>query len=232
MMDNTISNPNLTILIQGRVLKETLQFYIENYSRYSVIISTWDDMDDLSFLSDHKNITLLQNKKPSHAGFQNINLQIESTLHGLKLATTQYCIKMRGDEYFSNIDYIFKQMLLKPSKIHTSPIWFRKCSYIPYHMSDHLICGKTSNLRLMFHTAKIRREYYAEPRLTKAYLSNFIDAKNLIDSNCKKYMTQYFKILDLTKLQPYRLTANIWSSIFYDNFIPEGGQSISKIEDI
>lgn len=226
-------NKEFTIVIQGKVVQETVDFYSKNYLDTDVIICTWHSLDvDFSTLFSAPNIRLFQNDMPDDYGFQNINLQIYSTLAGLNNVKTKYCIKMRGDEYYSNLEYIYDEVKKEKDKIHTSPIWFRHCSYIPYHISDHLICGQTNNLKLMFNKAMIRREHYAEVTLTKAYLSCLENEEELTDDNCKLYMKKYFRVLDLKKMEPYRLTTNFFNVVFYNNFIPEGGQSISNIEMI
>ena len=70
---------DLTIIIQGRVLPECLEFYCKEYTDYNIIISTWEDVTiDKSILTS--NIKLIQSLKPIITGKSNIFLQVESTV--------------------------------------------------------------------------------------------------------------------------------------------------------
>lgn len=223
---------DLTIIIQGKLQKETLDFYIENYKKYSVIISTWTTNNiDISNVPD--NFIIIKKDKPQDHGHQNIYLQIYSTLHGLELVKTKYCIKMRADEYVSNIEYIYNSILNDDSKLYTLPIFFRPWNYISYHISDHLIAGNTDNLRLMFETALYRPKDHnvTEVIFTRGYLEKKIpDIYQKYED--KNMMKQYFHILNLELMKPYLLVANCFGLRFYNNFIPSHHISLENIEHI
>lgn len=223
---------NLTILIQGKLHQETLDFYIKHYNTCNVIISTWTTNDtDISNIPN--NFTIIKNDPPQYSGHQNIYLQICSTLHGLELVNTKYCIKMRADEYVSNIEYIYHSISNDNSKLYTLPIFFRPWNFIPYHISDHLIAGDTDNLRLMFETALHRQKDHPEAEVifTRGYLEKKIpDLYQKYED--KNMMKQYFHILNLELMQPYLLIANCFGLRFHNNFIPHHHISISDIEHI
>ena len=63
---------------------------------------------------------------------------------------TKYVIKVRGDEYYSNVQYILNSIRVQPDKVHTSSIFFRAWQYAEYHISDHIIAGTTENILIMF----------------------------------------------------------------------------------
>ncbi len=221
---------DLTILIQGKLTKEALDFYLDNYQEYNMIISTWNN--NILKIPERDNLLVIKKQELFDPGHQNINLQIFSTKAGLEKVNTKYCIKMRGDEYVSNIDYIYDEIKKRDHLLLTLPIWFRKWDYYKYHISDHLIGGQTDNLKLMFHKAWTKPKHFcAEITLTRAYLESKMP-DFFTKPRTKEIMKEYFDILDLEKLKPYLLIANVFGGRYENNFIPEQGHSISRIEDI
>ena len=102
---------DLTILIQGRCEAEQLQLWIDNYSDWNVIVSTWDDYNlNLNFPN---NWNIIKSEYPIRfCDMQNIDLQLVSTLNGLKEVQTDYVIKVRGDEFFSNLHLVYNKMTM------------------------------------------------------------------------------------------------------------------------
>ena len=236
---------NVTLIIQGKVSQETIDFYIKKYPKLKVVVSTWSKHDlDLSKLPlSYKVVTQPLPKEP---GFQNQNYQFISTLNGLHLSDTEYVIKIRGDEYFSNIEYIYDCITNTPQKIFCSPIFFRHWGFMKYHISDHIIAGKRENVLLMFestkhkvdngmlfHVADGKVHTYWEPEinLTRGYLMEkeknrfgILDGRNLMVDN--------FEILDIKKLEPYRIVANVFNTFWVDGFVPEHNFSISDVRKL
>lgn len=245
---------NTTILIQGRLTKDSLEFYKNNYQDYPKVLSLWNDNNiDLSDLTDDFKVIL--SEKPTNGGRDNRNFQTVSVLNGLELVDTEYVIKMRADEYISNIDYVIEQISLQDDKLYCLPIFFRPWSVYRYHISDHLIAGSKTQLLNMFSTAyemsndNFYDRYCNEQFLTLAFLHkkypdvDFYDRNNVnpeFDSyqdnsltddklDGRMYFVKSFEILDLQRLKPYQLVANVYGKIFKD-FIPEGDySSISRI---
>lgn len=143
--------PELTILIQGRVIQKQFDLWVQNYSNYNVVISTWEDCD-----VDFKNMPSdWKLRKSSYPIFRfaekaNLDYQIITTLSGLDMVETDWVVKVRGDEYWSNIDLVFEKMLESPDKIVCSSIFFRPFGLYKFHISDHIIGGYVSNLCDMF----------------------------------------------------------------------------------
>ena len=228
---------DVTILIQGRLNQECYDFFVENYTKYPyVVISTWIN-SDIDFTNLPANFTLIKHKLPEKPGYQNLNYQLTSTLNGLQFVKTKYVIKQRGDEYWSNIDRIADRIQSNDDKIFTSPIWFRHWEFAQYHASDHLIAGTKENLELMFLSTRKSFvedkfvEYYPEITITKSYL----EAKNpkgfkTIDGRIM--MADYFEILDLVPLKPYKVEAKIYFTSFYNDFIPHKNYSIGNVKDL
>jgi hypothetical protein len=111
--------PKLGIVIQGPVCVEgdftsrVISRYLEIYPNALIIFSTWvgeevklKDIDELKLTSKFR---IILNEKPPNPGFSNINLQIESTKNGLKLAkelNCEFAIKTRSDQAFLNVNSI------------------------------------------------------------------------------------------------------------------------------
>ena len=140
---------DFTILIQGRLNRDCYDFYVKKYNKYNVVISTWSDIP-FQIKNAPKNFTVLRINKPSNPGNQNSNLQIQSTLNGLKYVNTKYVVKVRGDEYYSNIEDMIRLVVKEENKIYTSPIYFRHPKDGLYHISDHLIVATKENMFKMF----------------------------------------------------------------------------------
>lgn len=233
---------NVTILLQGKILQDSIDFLIKNYPTANVVVSTWIGSEtDFSRLPS--SYTLIQTKLTDSGGDQNINYQILSTLNGLRFIDTDYVIKIRGDEYYSNLEYIANEVAMNPSKIYSSPIFFRHWSFMKYHISDHIIAGTKENLQLMFEETKFNIEnelvyhmvngkphrfWEPEINLTRSYLMAK-EPKRWDKVDGRKLMVDNFEILDIEKLHPYKIVANIFKAQWTEGFIPERNFSISDV---
>lgn len=241
---------DVTVIIQGRLLQESYDFYTKNYKDFPVIISTWiDNKIDFKILPSNFKIVLSQ--YPFDYGAQNFHLQIISTLAGLDMVKTKYVIKVRGDEYWTNPNYIEKCIKSYPNKIWTSSVFFRAWEYSEYHISDHIIAGTTDNIKLMFSESKKIFDngdlnlskwkvdgkmhkwvvtHAPEERITKAYLrGKSPDKFEKVDG--RVLMKEHFDILNIELMKPYKVKANLFKAE-YDEFIPENNYSISTIDQL
>jgi len=109
-----MNNLDLSIVVQGIITEESLDFYLTNYKKFNLIFSIWDDSTiDLSKINS--NIKLIISKKnelnnlESKLKINNIHYlyQVISTLKGLNECQSKYVVKIRGDEYISNIEYLY-----------------------------------------------------------------------------------------------------------------------------
>jgi hypothetical protein len=231
----------ITIVIQGRLEKECYDFCVENYKDYPVIISTWENTISMLGINNiPDNFTIIENKVPVEHGYQNFNLQVESTLVALELVKTEYVIKMRGDEYYSNIEYLLEKVTSLPQMVFTSPIFFRAWKPYKFHISDHLIVGTTDNIKKMFVGAKntnlrCDKKFSPEQILTIEYLLSH-NEKPLIGSKMndskKDLMKKYFSILNLENLKDYKITANVIKKVYKNNFDLVKTRSIGDINEL
>ena len=65
-----------TIIIQGKLEKESYDFYIKKYDNCKVIISTWAGTN-IDFSNIPKNFKIIISPLPLESGDQNLNYQIE-----------------------------------------------------------------------------------------------------------------------------------------------------------
>lgn len=228
---------NFTLLIQGKILKSTYDFYLKNYKQNNIIVSTWEDCK----LEFDDSIIVIKSPYPTEHGTAHRNLHFYSTMVGLQTVSTEFVIKLRGDEEYSNLDHAMELSLKNDDKILTSPLFFRRWNYIPYHMSDHLMVGKTENLLTMFEASyngivKNCNGFYTkaapEAVLGKSYLKTKVSIKLDESVSCAQYMKQYFDVLNLTNYKPYKVVANCLKRVWRNNFIPSEHESISNINQI
>jgi len=236
---------DVTILIQGKITQETYNFYVEAYPQYPIVISIWSNNQiDLSYFPH--NLTLVQSHLPDNSGIQNMNYQFVSTLNGLGNVKTKYVIKVRGDEYYSNIDYISESINSNPNKIWTSPIFFRHPHHFNYHISDHIIGGTLESIKFMYSASKyafdndliyymkdgIRHKFWEpEINLTRSFLMAKYKT-NLENENSSELMIENFDVFDLKKLKPYKVVANIFSKFWDSDFDPHKNESIENINEL
>jgi hypothetical protein len=205
--------------ITGPAVDEYLNLPFVN----KIIVSTWKDYE---FEYDHPKVSIIKSEYPLVPGTSNKNLQIASTLAGLRECSSEYSIKMRADQkynYDSMIllyDHFLKYGGLDGEKMFTAGIY----PHLLYHPRDHVFWSTTSNLLKMFDIPleynsladKIRLEkfelfnYYEhftrpETYLAAHYLSKFDDRikmsliypeKNLYD-NCENWQENYELSLEL-----------------------------------
>ena len=220
---------DLTIVIQGRCEREQMQLWIDNYSDWNVIVSTWIDYDlNLNFPNNWK---IIKSEYPKRfADIQNIDLQVISTLNGLKEVQTDYVIKVRGDEFFSNLYLVYNRMKEVHPKVLVSSIFFRQLGMYLYHISDHIICSTTENLNIMFEkTHDLLVNSIKFNNTPESHLGfSFISGKENWDLyEIEKYKSinddmirKWYSIFEISKLKPYIITQSTPNGRVYykDNF--------------
>lgn len=233
---------DLTIVIQGRCEDEQLTLWKENYTNWDVIISTWEGYNiPFDIPSNWKVIKSDPNHIFDFVGrghIQNIEYQIVSTLAGLDEVKTQYVVKVRGDEYWSNIDKVYNKMKLNENKILCSSMFFRTIDYsYPFHISDHINCGTLDNIKLLFNSAKqnlindVRTMNAPEVILGNSFImykENWTVAqmfKVASEYNSAPWVKKWFSVIDINELKPYIATqkdTDTGERIYYRDNYEEG----------
>lgn len=219
-----------TVIIQGRTDPECIAHYAERYGS-SCIISTWegDPVDPMG-------MRIVRSLKPGDPGPQHSHFQIVSTLAGLRACDTTWVIKVRGDEYFSNLEYVVDE-LKRTDKVLTLPIFFRPHKVFPFHPSDHLLAATKRQLVMMYRNAVRKRALKGWPYkdipeqlLGTAYLEAAEGTRRIT----KEHMLQHFDILSLDRMKDYRVTWNGGGKKFYNDFRQgvDGLQGITDMKEL
>lgn len=241
---------NVSLLIHGPLKEDTYKFYCRFYPEVPKIFSTWEgnehDMnwktESADFSSD---VLLIKSKKPERFGLYEIGTdrRVVVTLIGLEKIKTNYCILLRGDEWYSNLECLKKYIEEDSDKIYTTNMFFRKWEVCQFHPGDHLLAGSTDNLRLMFGRTMINMVTKKKLNTTKTPLSpaailgrSYMEAKIGESSDWKKDFAKSFEIVDLETFKYYKVVSDESGSVWYSNFDPnkDGSweKSIARMEDL
>ena len=207
----------LDIILQGPYkpyVLETAKKYLELEFVNKVIISCWKG--DSTPTVYPKNIQIIKNEIPLSDGTANRNLQIVSSLGGLKISKAKYAIKMRNDQRYTldslklmnDFFHEHKEVLNKNDndphyRIFTSGIF----EGFPFHPRDGIFWGNREDLIRLFScpldTKSIherapihKREYWkyydsfirTESYLGSHYCANFSDDVKKYLLNPEKYL--------------------------------------------
>jgi hypothetical protein len=92
----------------------------------------------------------------------------------LQAVTTRYSIKIRSDEFYSDLAPLIDAVTLNVDKLITTDVFFRN-PQMPLHPSDHVVAGNTQIMLDTFKTAKLLCEKDDVPNsalLTKYIIDN------------------------------------------------------------
>ena len=158
---------NNTVLIQGP-FNPTSFLRWESFLKYGkVLVSTWDikpgttvslsgqDVFSNQIIKDEqaKGLRVVSRQIPDREAehLQGIDKSstffwaLNSIYNGLINIDTEYVIKVRSDEYYSNLTPLIERFIQNDNKIVCGNIFVRR--EIPYHFGDHLFVCKTKDLR-------------------------------------------------------------------------------------
>ena len=109
--DGTLEFSDYAIVIQGQFVVSsnftwnTVLIYLKIYPNITIVISCWeeDKLQIKDFMLEMKNVHFIFNRKPHFYGLSNINLQIVSSVEGIKKAKAlniKFVAKTRTDQRF------------------------------------------------------------------------------------------------------------------------------------
>lgn len=174
---------NFSILVQGAIHPNSILMAIL-YEKFNTVISTWSsDFEKESELFRHVckyNSKIIAKPLPEVEDINNIAnryFQFSSLYNGLSIIDTEYVIKLRSDEYYTNLNPIMEKVITNPEKIITNDVFFRKTKNYKFHPSDHIIAGKTETLLKIFKKAKEECELQLKKDLVpeQHYATTFIE---------------------------------------------------------
>lgn len=129
-----ISTPRPQYLQDNSILKEIQQMMEGDGCKISL------------FLYDTDWPSTINNDQNRYAHFFSVYLALQA-------CKSPYTIKMRSDEFYSNLEPFINAIIENKSKIVTNDVFFRNAK-IPFHPSDHLLGGPTGVVLETFRTAK------------------------------------------------------------------------------
>jgi len=217
---------DVTIILQGRINPACLERWITTYFDWNVVVSTWTKVDGhnnkiniSSIPSKWSVLSLPQPQKTIDIG--TLQFQIQSTTNAFPHVNSEYLIKVRGDEFYSNLHRFVREMKYKKEQIICSDIYYRGFQKSYFHISDHLIGGTTNNVKAMFENTfkqisdgwKMTSNFDGSSN-PETYLGfGFVSYKEkILKENHEHYLSQeiseplfekWFDNYDLQKLSPY-----------------------------
>jgi hypothetical protein len=153
-----------TLIIQGKLSIYTLLSILKYKEEFNIVIVTPKTSNEklikecFNISISNQNISCIlydENvNRPEFNNVQNRYFHFLSTHLGLEVSSTKYSIKLRSDEFYSDLNPFMKKIKENPDKIITNDVFFRKSSFKRFHPSDHLVGGKTQLMRKIFTKAK------------------------------------------------------------------------------
>lgn len=154
----------VTVLIQGPLNLTSLN-NVENYKQFcsKVVISHWDEdlltqrdndelLDKYSELKKDKDVVIVANPLPNKEEKVGVLFDstfywaIESTYFGFLECKTEYVIKTRSDEYFTDLsEMIGRAMFYEGKKLVCGSIFVKGYGIKPMHIGDHIFALKTED---------------------------------------------------------------------------------------
>lgn len=151
-----------TVLIQGPIgdpsfVEKSYKHYTNQ--GYNVHLHTWSD-DKLSTLNIPYTFSVQGNPEdqvlvdhPTHGAIaSSAYYHIKNVTEGLKQFNSDYVIKVRTDEFFSNLNPIFNELENAPNKVVTTNVYLRDQTTTPFNISDHLIASRYTTMYDAFST--------------------------------------------------------------------------------
>lgn len=232
---------NLTLLIQGPVDRTSLDV-LNKYKQYGkVVISTWNNCDDIDTLLeydvfnicdsvvfnilpdvqkilDQGRINKTFSKKPC-----TFHYSVFSTYYGLLNCKTKYVLKLRSDEFISNLQPMINSIKKNPNCLIMSNVITR--TDIKYHMGDHFFLCKTRTLLkaykliMDFHINGIEIDNFKSHAVIvpEILLSNSIMKAMKLEVNIDNYKKSFIEI-NINKMQPYIVRNNHENRMWENNY--------------
>jgi len=214
---------DLDIIIQGPLNSSSLE-NIFNYKKFgTIIVSHWEG-DDKSLIENLKrdseiNIVTIPEV---HAGAKLVSdyrvHQWQTTLEGLRLSTKKYSIKVRSDEYYTDLSPLIDSFILDDSKMVTGNVfWKGNSGSHRFHICDHLMICKTEvfckSLEILFQD--IENGKAPKGACESAFGLYYLCAKlglsgeQIKSKDCDKLLKDHFDHIDVNLLGDYKICWNV-----------------------
>lgn len=221
----------VTLMIRGPLAEDSRKFYGAFYEHIPKVFSVWKEHNQGI---EYPESVVVENEMPERFSVYDIDMELDvfATLEGLDRVKTEYVIRLKGDEWYSNLNVVAEAIKRQPEKVHVLPVFLKKWKAWPFHVSDHLIAGKTEIVKSMFQRCMINMKSGRQmdsgcwplpfqSMLAKGYLDF---RKGLAAS--KEDFKEFFSVLPLEELRYYKISRN--KKHWYSNFKP----SVSSMDEI
>lgn len=169
---------DFTLVFQGPLHKNFIYGLLNNYKEYTdhIVISHWDtdDTELLEYLDEagisYVKVTNTFKKIYLEYNNQNVAYQVQTSLAGIKKASTPYTLKMRTDQWFGNLVPFFEAVRANQDKYVCANLHFRPDGLVKYHPSDKLIGSRTERMYETFVIAQRRLTEQPMALMAGAYM--------------------------------------------------------------
>ena len=212
-----LNSKKIDIVLQGKYNDNVLQiadYYLELDFVNNIIISCWED-DIIQHINNDK-IIIIKNKIPSNPGTGRRNLQIVSSLEGIKASKTEFVVKIRNDQRYTHESMINMYKFYEEYKERKLRFYYDKqkprnriCvsgnfSEFSFHPRDHLFWGNREDLIDLFSlplekesiTDKIK---ILDPRDQHLYYEYFVRSETYIGAH---YLSNFDRNINYYLLDP------------------------------
>lgn len=234
------------ILIQGPYTDFT-DYVVDSYLKLpfvnKIIVSCWNDN---KIPKNRRRVKVIRNEYPSSPGTDNKNLQIVSSLNGLKECESEFTIKVRSDQRFTydSMMQMYKFFMEKNEKVASFQFYSDKPNgrifvagvypTLLFSMRDHLFWGYTDDLINLFDIPLEKNsliDYIKVPkeRLGK-YANRFIRTETYLGAH---YCANFSEEVNYFLLNPYENLFDVCSHWDYvkgvsDKLMPQAFKSFPK----
>lgn len=226
--------PDTTLLIQGPLMEDTYKFYCRFYPEIPKVFSTWKNNKESCRWRGEASLhsaddIFIESKPPNKIGFweRRIELDVVSTLKGLGRVVTGNVMRLRGNEWYSNLDHACEKFGEDSEKIFTVPVFMKKWDIWPFRMSDHMLLGSMKNIQLMFETCLVNiikeEELFPQcwPLPSQSILAmGYVLKKADQNEDLKECFKKLFGVVDLDAFKLYKVCSDDGKKSWYSNFNP------------
>ncbi|MBR3498768.1 MAG: hypothetical protein IKO05_07250 [Selenomonadaceae bacterium] len=158
------------VVIQGPITydnnytAETFKLYRAIYPNVPIVVSTWqgEATDDFRRECRENSVVLLENAPPEVAGAWNINMQLKSSLQGVRYlqenTSVKFALKTRTDQRINRFEFLvyFKNLLEtfppKDDKLHRRIIFLTAdlTATFPFYFCDYLSFGHIADISKLY----------------------------------------------------------------------------------
>lgn len=178
-----IPEEKIGVVVQGPINKQFTQkicsFITNTYPNVKVVLSTWEgEVTDQFDAIKSLNFKIIKKPMPANAGPSNINLQIVSTISGVKFLEQMGCthiLKMRTDTFLSDPQFL-NYLIWMNSKGSSNALVFSSFNSFLFRLfsvTDQVMFGNVENMLLYWDIqleSSSKFDEFPEKYLFKGYL--------------------------------------------------------------